>query len=70
MEKLESAQYSAAQAISGTWKGTSTEQLCAELGRGSVYTIPFSFHIGLVSYRIGPLFTRYRFHSISDWPPV
>ena len=37
---------------------------------GPVYTIPFSFHIGLVSYRIGLLFTRYRFHSISDWPPV
>ena len=36
----------------------------------SVYTIPFSFHIGLVSYRIGLLFTRYRFHSISDGPPV
>ena len=37
---------------------------------GPVYTIPFSFHIGLVSYWIGLLFTRYRFHSISDWPPV
>ena len=37
---------------------------------GPVYTIPFSFHIGLVSYRIRLLFTRYRFHSISDWPPV
>ena len=37
---------------------------------GPVYTIPFSFHIGLVSYRFGLLFTRYRFHSISDWPPV
>ena len=37
---------------------------------GPVYTIPFSFHIGLVSYRIGVLFTRYRFHSMSDWPPV
>ena len=37
---------------------------------GPVYTIPFSFHIGLVSYRIGLLFTRYRFHSMSDWPPV
>ena len=40
------------------------------VGTGPVYTIPFSFHIGLVSYRIGLLFTRYRFHSISDWPPV
>ena len=28
---------------------------------GPVYTIPFSFHIGLVSYWIGPLFTRDRF---------
>ena len=37
---------------------------------GPVYTIPFSFHIGLVSYRIGLLFTRYGFHSISDWPPA
>ena len=38
--------------------------------RPSVYTIPLSFHIGLVSYRIGLLFTRYRCHFISDWPPV
>ena len=37
--------------------------------QGPVYTIPISFHIGLVSYRIRLLFTRYRFHSISDWPP-
>ena len=31
MEKLESVQYSAARAISGTWKGTSREKLYAEL---------------------------------------
>ena len=41
-----------------------------EFNLGPVYTIPFPFHIGLVSYRIGLLFTRYRFHFISDWPPV
>ena len=32
MEKLESVQYSAALAVSGTWKGTSREKLYAELG--------------------------------------
>ncbi len=32
MEKLESIQYSAALAVSGTWKGTSREKLYAELG--------------------------------------
>ena len=32
MVKLESAQYSAALAITGTWKGTSQENLYNELG--------------------------------------
>ena len=32
MEKLESVQYSAARAVSGTWKGKSREKLYAELG--------------------------------------
>ena len=32
MEKLESIQYSAARAITGTWRGTSREKLYAELG--------------------------------------
>ena len=32
MEKLESVQYSAATAITGTWRGTSREKLYAELG--------------------------------------
>ena len=32
MEKLESVQYSAALAVTGTWRGTSREKLCAELG--------------------------------------
>ena len=32
MEKLESVQYSAARAITGTWRGTSREKLYAELG--------------------------------------
>ena len=32
MEKLESVQYSAARAVSGTWKDTSREKLYAELG--------------------------------------
>ena len=31
-EKLESVQYSAARAITGTWRGTSQEKLYAELG--------------------------------------
>ena len=32
MDKLESVQYSAARAITGTWKGTSGDKLYAELG--------------------------------------
>ena len=32
MEKLESVQYSAALAVTGTWRGTSREKLYAELG--------------------------------------
>ena len=32
MEKLESVQYSAALAVSGTWRGTSSGKLYAELG--------------------------------------
>ena len=32
MEKLESAQYSAALAVTGTWRGTSREKLYTELG--------------------------------------
>ena len=32
MDKLESVQYSAARAITGTWKGTSRDKLYAELG--------------------------------------
>ena len=32
MEKLESVQYSAARAVTGTWRGTSREKLYTELG--------------------------------------
>ena len=32
MEKLESAQYSAALAVTGTWRGISCDRLYAELG--------------------------------------
>ena len=32
MEKLDSVQYSAVRAVSGTWKGTSREKPCAGLG--------------------------------------
>ena len=36
MQKLESVQYSAVQAITGTWRGTSREKLYAELDRESL----------------------------------
>ena len=36
MDKVESVQYSAALAVSGTWRGTSREKLYAELGWESV----------------------------------
>ena len=38
MEKLESVQYSAALAVSGTWRGTSKERLYEELGWESLST--------------------------------
>ena len=36
MEKIESVQYYAALAITGTWRGASRQELCAELGRESL----------------------------------
>ena len=39
MEKVESVQYSAALAVSGTWRGTSREKLYAELGCTLFYKI-------------------------------
>ena len=51
MEKLESVQYSAALAVTGTWRGTSREKLYAELGWGSLSSRRWSRRLTL-SYKI------------------
>ena len=61
MEKLESVQYSAALAVTGTWRGTSREKLYAELGWESLSSRRWSRHLTLF-YKIvndlTPLYTR------------
>ena len=47
MEKLEPVQYSAALAVTGTWRGTSQEKLYAELGWESLNSRRWSRHLTL-----------------------
>ena len=47
MEKLESVQYSAALAVTGTWRGTSREKLYAELGWESLSSRKWSRRLTL-----------------------
>ena len=64
MEKLESVQYSAALAVTGTWRGTSREKLYTELGWESLssrrwsrrFTLFYQFVINLIlEYIIEPI---------------
>ena len=47
MEKIESVQYSAALAVTGTWRGTSREKLYTELGWESLSFRRWSRHLTL-----------------------
>ena len=57
MEKLESVQYSAALAVTGTWRGTSREKLYTELGWESLSSRRWSRRLTLF-YKIINNFSR------------
>ena len=59
MEKLESVQYSAALAVSGTYKGTSREKLYAELGWESLSSRRWSRCLILIYKLINDLAPKY-----------
>ena len=67
MEKLESVQYSAARAITGTWRGTSREKLYAELGWESLSSRRWSRRLTLFFKIINNLTPVYTKHPI---PPL
>ena len=61
MEKLESVQYSAALAVTGTWRGTSREKLYAELGWESLNSRRWSRRLTLfykILNNLTPLYTK------------
>ena len=61
MEKVESVQYSAALAVSGTWRGTSREKLYAELGWESLSSRRWSRRLTLfynIINNLTPLYTK------------
>ena len=61
MEKLESVQYSAALAVTGTWRGTSREKLYAELGWESLSSRRWSRRLALfykILNNLTPLYTK------------
>ena len=61
MGKLESVQYSAARAITGTWKGTSRDKLYAELGWESLSCRRWSRRLSLfykIINNLTPAYTR------------
>ena len=66
MEKLESVQYSAALAVTGTWRGTSREKLYAELGWESLSSRRWSRRLTLF-YKINDLTPWYAKEPI---PPL
>ena len=67
MEKLESVQYSAALAVSGTWRGSSREKLYKELGWESLSLRRWSRHLTLfhkVVNHLKPTIQGIQFHLI------
>ena len=61
MEKLESVQYSAALAVTGTWRGTSREKLYAELGWETLSSRRWSRRLTLfykIINNLTPLYTK------------
>ena len=67
MEKLESVQYSAALAVTGTWRGTSREKLYTELGWESLSSRRWSRRLTLFYKIINNLSPAYTKDSI---PPL
>ena len=59
MEKLKSVQYSAARAVTGTWKGTSREKLYADLGWESLSSRRWSRRLILFYKFINNLAPKY-----------
>ena len=61
MEKLESVHYSAALAVTGTWRGTSQEKLYAELGWESLSSRRWSRRLTLfykIINNLSPVYTK------------
>ena len=67
MEKLESVQYSAALAVTGTWRGTSREKLYAELGWERLSCRRWSRRLTLFYKIINNLTSEYTMDPI---PPI
>ncbi len=59
MQKLESVQYSAALAVTGTWRGTSREKLYQELGWESLYSRRWSRRLFMIYKIINNLMPDY-----------
>ena len=59
MEKLESVQYSAALAVIGTWRGTSQDKLCTELGWESLSSRRVSRRLTLFNKFVNNLSPEY-----------
>ena len=64
MEKLESVQYSAALAVTGTWRGTSREKLYAELGWESLSSRRWSRRLTLFYKMMNNLMPKYTMNPI------
>ena len=64
MEKLESVQYSAALAVTGTWRGTSREKLYAELGWESLSSRRWSRRLTLFYKMTNNLMPKYTMDPI------
>ena len=64
MEKLESVQYSAALALTGTWRGTSREKLYPELGWESLSSRRWSRRLTLFYKMMNNLMPKYTMVTI------
>ena len=67
MEKLESVQYSAALAVTGTWRGTSREKLYTELGWESLSSRRWSRRLTLFYKFVNNLSPEY---TVDPIPPL
>ena len=70
VEKLESVQYSAALAVTGTWRRTSREMFCTELDWESLSSERWSKHLTLFYKFVNNLNPKYTLHQIPPSSPV